>query len=229
MKKIAVFLLCFSMLAAGSLTAYADEPGTVPGQAVVSTEVPSGHVITVIVNGETDVTLNGQSGSSIEVERLSEPKAVIVVHDGFEFVSARVLLDGEDITDRLNGLELTLPPVYKDKVLEISIETKKAQTGPSPAPSKPLKPYPSEGRTSPSPSPGGSEGAPGTTPDGGEGTPGRTSDTGGSGETPSPDTQPAPAPAGGDNPATGIAGGVSIGTAALLALGLFRRKHGENE
>lgn len=229
MKKIAVFILCFSLLAASAVTAHADEPGAAPGQAVLSAEVPSGHIVTMKVIGEGDATLDGKNGSSFEVERQSEPVVSITIREGYELIGVKVLLDGEDITDRLNGLELKLPPVRKDEVLEITIETKKAQNEPSPDPSSPEKSIPSSGRTDPSPSPSGGEGKPGT-PDGGEGDPGSpdgTDGSGGEGETPPSDSQPDTPPEGGDNPATGIVSGASIGAAGLLALVLFGRKRKE--
>ena len=233
MKKIAVFILCFSLLAASAVTAHADEPGATPGQAVLSAEVPSGHIVTMIVPGEGDATLDGKNGSRFEVERQSEPVVSITIREGYELIGVKVLLDGEDITDRLNGLELKLPPVRKDEMLEIIIETKKAQNEPSPAPSRPKKPFPSSGSTDPSPSPGGGEGTPGTpdggegNPDGGEGDPGSPDGSGGEGETPPSDSQPDTPPEGGDNPATGIVSGVSTGAAGLLALVLFGRKRKE--
>ena len=236
MKKIAVFILCFSLLAASAVTAHADEPGTPPGQAVLSAEVPSGHIVTMKVIGEGDATLDGKNGSSFEVERQSEPVVRITIREGYELIGIKVLLDGEDITDRLNGLELKLPPVRKDEVLEITIETKKAQNEPPLDPSSPEKSIPSSGRTDPSPSPSGGEGTPGTpdggegNPDGGEGDPGSpdgTDGSGGEGETPPSGSQPDTPPEGGDNPATGIVSGASIGAAGLLALVLFGRKRKE--
>ena len=47
MKKIAALLLCLSMLSAGALTAYAEEPNTAPGEATIGTEVPDSHKITM--------------------------------------------------------------------------------------------------------------------------------------------------------------------------------------
>ena len=74
MKKIAVFLLCLSMLSAGALTAYAEEPDTAPGEATIGTEVPDSHKITITVTGNADVTVNGKEGTEFDVERLSQPE-----------------------------------------------------------------------------------------------------------------------------------------------------------
>lgn len=236
MKKIAVFLLCFSMLAAGSLTAYADTPNTAPGKATIGTIVPGTHHITLKVTGNADVTLNGQTGTEFTVERLSQPELNILPNPrGLRIV--KVTINGEDVTSALNSGRYTLAPVYEDKVLEIVVETDVNPANQSGGSSTGGTSAGSSGGSVPS---GGSSVTP-TPPSGDNGGSNAAPSDGGSapsdgGATPS-DGGAAPAdsasaPSGdsaSDNPSTGIAGGVSIGTAALLALGLFRRKHSENE
>ena len=122
MKKLAAMLLCLSMLSAGALTAYAEEePDTNPGEATIGTEVPDSHNITITVTGNADVTVNGKEGSEFEVERLSEPVIKIKAKDGEKIT--KVLLNGEDITDKLVDGKLTLDPIYEDKALDIQVET----------------------------------------------------------------------------------------------------------
>ena len=122
MKKLAAMLLCLSMLSAGALTAYAEEALDIsPGEATIGTEVPDSHNITITVTGNADVTVNGKEGSEFEVERLSEPVIKIKAKDGEKIT--KVLLNGEDITDKLVDGKLTLDPIYEDKALDIQVET----------------------------------------------------------------------------------------------------------
>ena len=122
MKKLAAMLLCLSMLSAGALTAYAEEePNTDPGEATIGTVVPDSHKITITVTGSADVTVNGKEGSEFEVERLSEPIIKIKAKDGEKIT--KVLLNGEDITDKLVDGKLTLEPMHEDKLIEVRLET----------------------------------------------------------------------------------------------------------
>ena len=124
MKKIAVFLLCLSMLSASALTAYADvEPNTAPGEATIGTVVPGSHKITIKVKGNAHVTVGGKEGSEVEVERLSEPVIEIKPKEGEKITS--VTLNGEDITDKLVDGKLKLDPIYEDTDLDIQVETEK--------------------------------------------------------------------------------------------------------
>ncbi len=122
MKKIAVFLLCLSMLSASALTAYAEEePNIAPGEATIGTVVPDSHKITITVTGNADVTVNGKEGTEFDVERLSQPELEIKAREGEKIT--KVLLGGEDITDKLVDGKLTLDPIYEDKALDIQVET----------------------------------------------------------------------------------------------------------
>ena len=123
MKKIAVFLLCLSMLSASAVTAYAEEndANTAPGEATIGTEVPDSHKITVTVTGNANVTLDGKSGTEFEVERLSQPVIEIKAKDGEKIT--KVTLNGEDITDQLVDGKYTLPSIYENEALDIQVET----------------------------------------------------------------------------------------------------------
>lgn len=249
MKKIAVFLLCFSLLSSNTITVCAAEPNTAPGEAMITTEVPESHHIRLMIKGFVDVTLDGQSGTDFTVERLSQP-VLEFIPNGRRII--KLLLNGEDITDAVKNGLYTLAPVYGDMVLEIIAETEEIpseQSGNDPGrgeakrvevghPDKTPVAYNSAvgngGGTDAAPSPGdalstgGGKNPSGGTDAGGSPTPGGTNLTdgganptdGGGGTTPSPS---------GENPSTGIAGSVSIGTAALLLLGLFRKKRSDKE
>ena len=124
MKKAAAFLLSLSMLAAVSLTAFADDtppPNTAPGEAVIGTEVPAGHTVTVTLIGEGSYTLDGSTGSVFTVERLAQPKLEITPGEGGEIVS--VTLNGTEIVSEVIDGKYQLAPVYEDKDIVITIET----------------------------------------------------------------------------------------------------------
>ena len=125
MKKIAVFMLCLTMLSASALNVCAeDEPDITPvGEATIATEVPASHKITVNVTGNADVTLNGKSGTTFTVERLSEPVLVITAKDGEKI--KKVTINGVDVTDQLVDGEYKLSPVYEDMTLDVNVETEK--------------------------------------------------------------------------------------------------------
>ena len=125
MKKIAVLLLCLSMLSASAVTAYAEEAdaNTAPGEATIGTVIPDSHKITIKVKGNAVVKVNGKEGTEFEVERLSEPVIEIKAKDGEEIT--KVTLNGEDITDQLVDGKYTLPPVYEDGEYELTVETEK--------------------------------------------------------------------------------------------------------
>lgn len=124
MKKAAAFLLSLSMLAAVSLTAFAEDtppPNTAPGEAVIGTEVPAGHTVTVTLIGEGSYTLDGSTGSVFTVERLAQPKLEITPGEGGEIIS--VTLNGTEIVSEVIDGKYQLAPVYEDKDIVITIET----------------------------------------------------------------------------------------------------------
>ena len=226
MKKIAVLLLCFSMLTAGSITAYADTPNTAPGKATIGTVVPDTHHIKLIVKGRAVVTLNGETGTDFTVERLSTPE-LIVIPNPRDMNLIKVTMNGEDVTDIAKNGTFKLSPVYEDKVIEIVVNTDID----SPFPAGPTGSGGSGGSGESGESGGSDDGGEAAPTDGGEAAPtdGGEAAPADGGETAPADSSEAPAGDDSGNPATGIAGGVSIGSAALLALGLFRRKHSEKD
>ena len=123
MKKLAAMLLCLSMLSAGALTAYAEEPNIAPGEATIGTEVPGSHRIIITVIGNVGFTVNGETGNEFEVERLSQPELVIIPYEGEKIV--KVTLNGEDITEQLSDWTYTFPPIYEDGRYELVAETEK--------------------------------------------------------------------------------------------------------
>jgi len=142
MKKTAVFLLCLSLLGAGSLTAFADEePNTTLGQATIKTEVPASHNIIITVKGNADLTVNGKTGTEFEVERLSEPVIKITAKDGEKVT--KVSINGEDVTAKIDDGKYTLPPIYENGEYEIEIVSEKL---PVPDESKPDESKPDESK-----------------------------------------------------------------------------------
>lgn len=200
MKKIAVFLLCLSMLSASAVTAYAEEndANTAPGEATIGTVVPDSHKITVTVTGNADVTLDGKSGTEFEVERLSEPTLEIKAKDGEKIT--KVTLNGEDITNQIVDGKFKLPPVYENEAFDIQVETEALTADDSSAP---------DSSTPDSSKPDSSSGGSSSKAD--------NSSKGG--------TSPV-----NDNPATGVIGGVSIGSGLIMAaLIMTKRKSKDKE
>ena len=132
MRKITAVLLCVFLLTMLSVTAFAAEPQTSSGQAVITTTVPDTHKVVIYVTGNVTVTLDGEPGEKHIVGRLSQPVLEIKAKD--RKIITRVLLNGDDITDMVKDGEYVLPPVYQDELLDIYVETKKAEQS---APSEP--------------------------------------------------------------------------------------------
>lgn len=125
MRKITAVLLCVFLLTMLSVTAFAAEPQTSSGQAVITTTVPDTHKVVIYVTGNVTVTLDGEPGEKHIVGRLSQPVLEIKAKD--RKIITRVLLNGDDITDMVKDGEYVLPPVYQDELLDIYVETKKAE------------------------------------------------------------------------------------------------------
>ena len=194
------------MLSASALTAYAEDPNTAPGEATIGTEVPDSHKITITVTGNADVTVNSKEGSEFEVERLSEPVIEIKAKDGEKIT--KVLLNGEDITDKLVDGKLTLDPIYEDKALDIQVETE----------ALPVDSSQPDSSTPDSSTPDSSK------PD--SSTPDSSKPDISSSKTDS--TKPSDGST--NNPVTGVIGTVSVGGLAVLAaLTMIKRKNKDEE
>ena len=193
MKKMAVILLCFSMLCAASVTASAQvSQDSESGQAVIGTEVPASHIINVTLIGSGSYDLDGETGSSFEAQRLSQPMLSIKPDSGWEITS--VTLNGSDITEEVSADgQYIFEPVYEDKTVVITLT---GQESSAPDPSAPDS---------------------SSVPD--------SSETSSSSSSVSKIDSSTVAATGGDNPATGVIGGVSIGSAVMFAaFGLVRKK-----
>ena len=124
-KKITALLLCFLLLCMCSVTALAEAPEDEIIKTVISVTVPDSHKITVTAD-TARVFYEGFSGGEFTVGRLSQPRLLVRAESGQ--VIRSVLLNGEDVTDRLHGGYLELGPVYEDK--EITVTTQTAPTAP---------------------------------------------------------------------------------------------------
>ena len=125
MRRLAVLGLCLCLFPYCALTAFAEDTttSTAPqNDAVISVSVPSAHTLTVTAPDGVTVTLDGVSGNNFNIDRLSEPTLAVSVPDGQEIV--KIVLNGEDITDKLVNGQYKLPPVYENLALEV--ETKAA-------------------------------------------------------------------------------------------------------
>ena len=61
--------------------------------------------------------VNGQSGTSFEMDRLSVPDIKIKAADGMIIES--IFINGEDVTSNFSDGNLLLPPVYEDMIIDI--------------------------------------------------------------------------------------------------------------
>lgn len=118
MKKAAATLLCICLIAVFPLTAFAQ---TTEGDntSVIKTVVPSKHEISVSADG-AEVIINGKSATDFEIDRLSEPTITFKPESGKRI--RQVLLNGEDITNKITDGSYTLPPVYEDLVITVTTE-----------------------------------------------------------------------------------------------------------
>ena len=113
MRKITAFLLCFCLLSIGSVTAFAQtvsQDGT-GGDSIISVTVPDSHILTVSAE-HARVFYDGQWSKNFSVERLSSPQLLIRPENGYRVT--RVTLNGEDVTEQVQGGYYTLEPVYED-------------------------------------------------------------------------------------------------------------------
>lgn len=118
MKKIAAMLLCICLIAAFSVTAFAQN--TDGGDSHITTIVPDSHKITVISDG-VEVFIGGTAAKEFTVERLSEPTVVFKPEKNRRIV--QVLLDDNDITNNIEGDSYTFEPVYKDMIVTVTTES----------------------------------------------------------------------------------------------------------
>ncbi len=117
MKRLTVLLLCFLMLCTCSLPVYAATPSDEATDTVISLTVPDTHKVTVEADG-ANVFYEGERGEEFTVGRLSMPKFLINSWRGT--VIEKVYVNGEDVTEQMQGDYLELTPVYEDKVITVT-------------------------------------------------------------------------------------------------------------
>lgn len=128
MKKLTALLLCILLMFVCSVTAFAQTVG-------IDTVVPDSHTVTVNVTGDATAELDGEAGTTFTVDRLSEPVLRFIPADGKQIV--KITLNGEDITDQLDGDTYKLAPVYEDMTLDIQVQTEDVPEQPTEAPTTP--------------------------------------------------------------------------------------------
>lgn len=118
MKKIVAMLLCFCFLCICPVTVFARTvTGTDTGaDVIIGVTVPEHHQI-IVTAEHARVSADGQTGNSLTVERLSQPRLLIQPDDGYKII--KVTLNGEDITGSVIGGYYTLTPIYEDKTLMV--------------------------------------------------------------------------------------------------------------
>lgn len=127
MKKLTALLLCILLMSVCSVTAFAQTVG-------IDTVVPDSHTVTVNVTGDATAELDGEAGTTFTVDRLSEPVLRFIPADGKQIV--KITLNGEDITDKLDGDTYKLAPVCEDMTLDVQVQTENIPEQPTEAPTE---------------------------------------------------------------------------------------------
>lgn len=132
MKRIAAVLLCLCLIATFLLTAFAQN--TDGGDTHISTVVPSSHKISVSAEG-AEVSVNGVTAKEFIVDRLSQPTITFKPESGKRI--SKVMLNGEDITDKITDGSYTLESVYQDLVITVNTEDYTEPATETPEPTEP--------------------------------------------------------------------------------------------
>ena len=133
----AVFVTVMTMLAAIAAMFFttmsvlaADTGSSSNSQSIISTTVPDSHNIRiekshadVVIEGEEDQTEGNMD--NFVVDRFAEPKIRITPEEGWKV--SKILLNGEDVTERFKDGYLTLEEVCED--LTLVIETTEDTSG----------------------------------------------------------------------------------------------------
>lgn len=149
MKKLTALLLCILLMFVCSVTAFAQTVG-------IDTVVPDTHTVTVNVTGDATVELDGEAGTTFTVDRLSEPVLRFIPADGKQIV--KITLNGEDITDQLDGDTYKLAPVYEDMMLDVQVQTEEVPEQPTEKPTEAPTTAPATEPASATPDSGSSSG-----------------------------------------------------------------------
>ena len=149
MKKLTALLLCILLMFVCSVTAFAETVG-------IDTVVPDSHTVTINVTGDATAELDGKAGTTFTVDRLSEPVLRFIPADGKQIV--KITLNGEDITDKLDGDTYKLAPVYEDMTLDVQVQTEDVPEQPTEAPTEAPTTAPATEPASATPDSGSSSG-----------------------------------------------------------------------
>lgn len=149
MKKLTALLLCILLMFVCSVTAFAQTVG-------IDTVVPDSHTVTVNITGDATAELDGEAGTTFTVDRLSEPVLRFIPADGKQIV--KITLNGEDITDQLDGDTYKLAPVYEDMTLDVQVQTENVPEQPTESPTEAPTTAPATEPASATPDSGSSSG-----------------------------------------------------------------------
>ena len=149
MKKLTALLLCILLMFVCSVTAFAQTVG-------IDTVVPDSHTVTVNITGDATAELDGKAGTTFTVERLSEPVLRFIPADGKQIV--KITLNGEDITDQLDGDTYKLAPVYEDMTLDVQVQSEDVPEQPTEKPTEAPTTAPATEPASATPDSGSSSG-----------------------------------------------------------------------
>ncbi len=122
----------------------------------IDTVVPDSHTVTVNITGDATAELDGEAGTTFTVDRLSEPVLRFIPADGKQIV--KITLNGEDITDQLDGDTYKLAPVYEDMTLDVQVQTEDVPEQPTEKPTEAPTTAPATEPASATPDSGSSSG-----------------------------------------------------------------------
>ena len=125
MKKIAAAILSLCIILTFSATAFAQTTDS-GGTTVISTVVPDSHTITIVADG-AEVSLDGTPGTNFTVDRLSEHTLTFKAGNGKEI--KKILLNDEDITNKITDGKYILEGVYED--ISITVITQNGGNNPN--------------------------------------------------------------------------------------------------
>lgn len=117
MKKTAVCALCLCLLSCFAVSVHADGAESTDNHPSIHLSVPDKHTLSINTTGGATIMVNGQSGTSFEMDRLSVPDIKIKAADGMIIES--IFINGEDVTSNFSDGNLLLPPVYEDMIIDI--------------------------------------------------------------------------------------------------------------
>ncbi|NLA76759.1 MAG: hypothetical protein GX851_02825, partial [Clostridiales bacterium] len=120
MKQISCMLLSFVLLCSLCVPAFALGTAEASGKVTISAEVPSSHKVTVQTDGGAAVIYGEHTVNEFDAPRFGTPTITIRAQNGKQIKS--VLLNGTEISDKLQGGKYTFSPICEEQALVVITE-----------------------------------------------------------------------------------------------------------